>query len=330
MVQSFSAIFRQAWQNVWRQKYLWFFGLFVALVTQEVEVILRNYYTFTEQTLSLDSWRELFRSGFGETFTNLWDAFTGTPMMAVVGSILALAIIAVFVWLMVLSIGSLIHSAMQWDQKKPATFAASLAVGRKTFWRNFLILLATKVIDYGVLVLMALLVSLMIFHPVGLVASGLLIVATFIVSLLVSFVAKYASCYVVLKNQSAADAIRSGWQLFRRNWVDSIEMALLTFVINFVVNLLLVLLIVLIAVPFFILILVLSNAEYLTMANFLLGIGVTLVLLVTVIVGSALSSFQFSAWVVVFLRLHEGNRVSRIMHWAGQLLSGQKKRKTVE
>ncbi|MFA6198081.1 MAG: hypothetical protein WC734_02925 [Patescibacteria group bacterium] len=324
MTQNFQQILAQTWRLIWRNKILWFFGLFVALITQEIEIVLRNQVVFSDQTLSVSSWKELFTNGFGGVFSSIWSSLTDSTASAIIGSLIALMILALFVWLMVASVGALTHSIAQLDAGKKISFNGAMANGHKYFWKNIVIILLAKVVDYGVLILMAVLVSLMLLHAVGLWLGALLAVISFIVSLIVSFVARYAAGYVVVNNENTGRAILSGWKLFIKNWVDSIEMAILIFLINLVANLAILLVIALIILPFFIIILVMNSGGYTTTANFIFGAAVALVLAIVIITGSLLSSFQFSAWVTTFLRLKEGHKPSWILRLAGRV-SGQKK-----
>jgi len=329
MTQSFQQILAQTWRLIWRNKVLWFFGLFVALITQELEIVFRNQVVFSEQTLSIDSWRQLFTDGFGGILNSIWTALTETTASTIVGFIIVIMILALFVWLMVASVGALTDSMAQLDAGKKITFNGAMASGHKYFWKNFVILLLAKLVDYGVLILMAVLVSLMLLNSIGLWLGAVLAVVSFVVSLVVSFVARYAAGYVVIDHQKTFPAIISGWKLFIKNWVDSIEMAILIFLINIVANLAILLVIALIVLPFFILILVMNSGDYTAMSNFFFGAALASVLAVMIITGSVLSCFQFSAWVTTFLRLKEGVKPSWISRLANRM-AGQNKQKPVK
>jgi len=43
---------------------------------------------------------------------------------------------------------------------------------------------------------------------------------------------KYAIAYVVINKRQVSQAINQGWQLFKENWLVSLEMALILFFIN--------------------------------------------------------------------------------------------------
>ena len=329
MTQNFQQILAQTWRLIWRNKILWFFGFFVVLITQETEIVLRNQLVFSDQTLSASSWHELFTNGFGGILSSIWASLTETTASTIVGSLIVLMILALFAWLMVASIGALIDSIAQLDKGKKITFNGAMVSGHKYFWKNLSIIVLAKVVDYGVLILMAVLVSLMLLHSIGLWLGAVLAVITFVVSLIVSFVARYAAGFVVVNNENTFQAIRSGWNLFVKNWIDSVEMAILLFAINLVVNLAILLVIALIVLPFFILILVMNSGDYTSLANFFFGSALVLVLIVAVLLGSVLSAFQYSAWVTTFLRLKEGQKPSWLLRLSNRL-TGQKQPKAVK
>ena len=60
--------------------------------------------------------------------------------------------------------------------------------------------------------------------------SIVLFVVSFIIfiplAVMVSFITRYASCYVVLKNYRFRDSFKLGITLFTKNWLISLEMAL--------------------------------------------------------------------------------------------------------
>ncbi len=324
MTPIYSEIIKKAWRIIWRNKYLWFFGLFLVWVGQEVETMIRNYFMHTEQTLSLDSWQNLFDSGFGGVISDFWGAVSGTTIGAVLIVLLLIAVIIVVVWMMVNSIGAIIHSTVEINNGKQSSFNQSFAVGRKYFWKNFVVYFMARIVDYAFLLISGLVASLIFFGMFGTVIGLILVLLSFIVSLIISFMSKYAAAYVVIRGQTISQSVRSAWNLFIKNWLASIEMAVIVFFVNLVVSLALFLVLVLITVPFLLLVFILSQTEFVNLGNSFLYILTVILMLITIVVGSVLSGFQFSAWVLFFLRLDEGKKVSKILQWA-ERLTGQKK-----
>ena len=57
------------------------------------------------------------------------------------------------------------------------------------------------------------------------------------VVVIISFVAKYAICYVVIKGYSLKKALAKAWKLFLDNWIISLEMSLTLLLLSFGVSL---------------------------------------------------------------------------------------------
>ncbi|MDD5341902.1 MAG: hypothetical protein PHH01_00145 [Patescibacteria group bacterium] len=322
MVSIYNDIIKKAWRIIWRNKFLWFFGLFLVWIGQEVETLIRNYYLQTEGSLSLDSWRELFKSGFGGIFSDAWGLVSSTTLTAVVVMLVFVLLLILVVWLTVISVGGIIHSTIQAENGKAVAYNQAFAIGQKHFWKNLIVYLLAKIADYIFLILTGLVASLVAFGVIGVVVSVIMILLSFAVSLIIGFVAKYAACYVVARGQTLTEAVRSGWKLFIKNWLASIEMAVIIFVINFIVSLGLIIVLVIVSVPFLLLVVILSQGMA-GASNVLLYVLTAIILLVTVFVGSVLSSFQFSAWVLFFLKLDQGKKLSKIIMWA-ERLAGRK------
>lgn len=312
MSSLYGEIIKKAWHTIWRHKSLWFFGLFVLFIGQEVEIVLRNVYMYQDKSLTLEGWRELFKNGFGGGYVNIWDTITQTTFSSVLFLILAIIVAAFVIWLVIVSIGGLIHGTTQLENNKPFVFHESMRVGQKYFRRNFMIYLLAKVIDYAILIGFGLIASLTALGSLQTTVALILVVITVFVSLILSFVAKYAACYVVVRNQDAAPAIRSGWKLFIKNWMTSLEMAIVIFLINFIISLILLFVVILIAVPFLLLTMILNQGTLPGLGTLLIYLLTAITFMILIVVGSGMSSFQFSAWVLLFLRLDQGKQVGLV------------------
>ncbi len=305
----YSEILKKAWQTIWHHKSLWFFGLFVLFIGQEIEIVLRNIYTYQDKTLTLESWRALFQNGFGGGYATLWDTITQTTAGTALFILMVLVVGAFIVWLTVVSAGGLIHGTMQIENNKPYLFYESMHVGQKNFRPNFFIYLLAKVFDYVVLIGFGLIASLAVLGALKTTVALILVIISVFVSLILSFVAKYAACYVVARNQNASTAIRSGWRLFTKHWVTSLEMAIIIFLINFIVSLILLFVVILIAVPFLLLTMILNQGALPSLGVLLIYLLTAISFMILIVVGSGISSFQLSAWVLLFLRLDQGKQV---------------------
>ena len=108
-------------------------------------------------------------------------------------------------------------------------------------------------------------------------------------------------------------ALKSGWELFTKNWLISIEMAFVVLLINFVLGLGLVILLGIVSIPF----VLLGAIFYLigtSLGIYLLGVVATIVLIAAAfIVGAFIAAFQFVAWTLLYKRLLGNKDTSKII-----------------
>ncbi|MDP3964517.1 MAG: hypothetical protein Q8Q20_02565 [bacterium] len=328
MTPVYSTVLRQAWQTVWRNKALWFYGLFLVWIGQEAELIIRNYSNHADGTLSLDSWRELFRSGFGGAFSDLFGGIQTTGGL-IITLLILFAMVVLVVWLAVVSVGGIVHATNEIAKRKPVKFDVSFAVGQHYFWRNFVIYAAAKVVDYFFLILTGLLASIIVTGYFGMTVGVILLVLSLGVTLILAFIAKYAAIYVVARDKPLGVAVHDAFKLFSNNWLASIEMAIILFLISFVVAAALLISLIFIAVPFLLLAIILNTAEYSGFASVFIYSLLAIGIMAVVVIGSILTAFQFSAWTLFFNELDSGKKVSKIVGWAerlsGRQVSPQKK-----
>ncbi|MBU2235932.1 hypothetical protein KKA01_02650, partial [Patescibacteria group bacterium] len=133
------------------------------------------------------------------------------------------------------------------------------------------------------------------------------------ISIIISFVIKYASAFVVHKGQGVGAALRNGWKLFIKNWLISIEMAFVVLLINFSLGLGLIIFLGIVAIPF----VLLGIIFYLvgtSVGVYVLGVVATVVLIAAAfIVGAFIAAFQFVAWTLLYRRLLGDKDTSKII-----------------
>jgi len=131
-------------------------------------------------------------------------------------------------------------------------------------------------------------------------------------SIVLSFLTKYAIAFVVIKEESLLSAYKESWNLFIKNWLISVEMAFLLFFISFVSALGLILLFLIITVP--ILFIIILFSQILVYVNILVIVfGAMVVYLVAMIIfGSFMTTFQISSWTNLFIELISKGGVSKL------------------
>ncbi|MFA4833634.1 MAG: hypothetical protein WC619_02160 [Patescibacteria group bacterium] len=317
-------ILKQALSITWRHKYLWFFGLFATLIGGggEYQVLVQGIGGDTAQNLfpnfsRLAETGIFSRSGLanmGELLKN--DPFTAIVLILV--SLIILALIVFLIWLMTVSQTALVNNSAEIISGKKELSSGvrrGVAAGVRYFWP----VLGLNIIIKIIICLAFFFISLpVVFWAAKMnpVVNGSLYIILFIIfiplAIVLSFIIKYAICYVVIKGSNFINAIKEGWQLFTKNWLISIEMAFILFFINFLVGLGIILAVLILIVPFLFLALILYKA--ISFIGFWLIIVIGLIVLLTIIVGggAALTTFQTVSWTGLFTELIGRGGVSKI------------------
>jgi hypothetical protein len=314
----YKTILGQAWKTTWNYKYLWFFGIFAALLGSggEYEILFRSFSSDASQAV-FPGWQSIAETGIFN-IQNMGQAIKEDPlafMTVIIIFLITLALFGFLIWLAVISQAALVNNAAGYINGKKNDFKSGIAKAGEKFWPVFSLNIIIKLVIYLAFVLVSLPVVLTAASQ-GPVAANLTYIIAFIifipVALALSFVVKYAIAYVIIKNSGFIESIKSGWQLFTKNWLVSIEMAFVLFLINFFVGLLLILMVLTLTIPF----LFLSVAAF-KLANiagfWLIATLALIIFLVIVILGGALlSTFQISSWTGLFIQLVNKGGISKI------------------
>ena len=323
-------ILKQALNITWRYKYLWLFGLFASLLGSGGEYkIINNISSGNTGKNVLPNFASLSETGVfnKETLNNLVQLFktdmTSMIIILAVG-LIVLAIAAVLIWLMIISQATLVNDsgAIINGKKKKNNIKASFIAGKKKFWPVLGLNIIIKIVIGLIFILISLPIILAATKAISSLAvySYIILFILFIpIAITLSFITKYAIAYVVIKGQTAIESIKSGWELFTKNWLVSIEMAFIIFFINFLISLGTILLIFTLATPFIFLALVLSQLT--TFMAFSLTIITMKIIFFAIIIlsGTLLTTFQTVAWTDLFLKLINKGGKSKIIRLVEKL-----------
>ncbi len=307
----YRTILKRAWDNAWHHKYLWFFGLFAALLGNggELELIFGSYDRQGQETF-FPAWQRFAETGlFSKAgLSNMVHLAQTEPasLFFALTVLLVIILLAIFLlWLCIVSQTAIVHNTAKIKHDKEHDFKDGLMQGIKKFWPvlglNLIIKMITAVLFFliGVPVVMGIVKT-----NTAINLSYVLMFIIFIpISLSLSFILKYAISYTIIKGQKFFESIKSGWILFKNNWLISIEMAILLFFINFLVGIAVLLAFLVLAIPLLLVMMIFSQS--LAIINFWLFFMTALILLLLMIVfiGSLLSTFQISAWTHLFMEL---------------------------
>ncbi len=319
-------ILKQAWDLTWRNKYLWWFGIFAALLGNggELEILFNNTGGDPSQAL-FPAWQKIVSTGLfsGHTLANIEILFkqdTLNMFLVLITLLIVLLVGIFFIWLVIVSQASIVNNSAAIIKQKKHNIRDGLDAGILNFWPVLGLNVIIKAIIYILLVAISLPVifwqgnfSVKIFY-----IFALIIILP--VAIILSFIMKYAIAYVVIYKKRILSAIRHSFRLFKKNWLISFEMAVILFFINLLIGLSIVLAILILAVPFLFLGLIFFYA-FSAVGSWLIAVlAFATFLFIIVSAGAALSVFQISSWTGLFLELDKKGGTSKIVRMVGNMI----------
>lgn len=306
----------EAAKMMWQKKYLWFLAFFAGLTAYggEINFLVRQADTVTSLRALLDGIRTAITNGNWDNFVSvnhrLW---TDYPWSMLGYLAVLLVLVVVIFWLIVVSQAAIIRIVGRLRQQQATGLVDGITMGIEKFWQlvqmNLIGLLlgwSVWVILTGVPAAIFLITSTQAWSIVAYIGS-LLSVA---ISLIVIFVIQFATAGVVLHDMKVVPALVKAWDLFRNNFLSSIEMAIAIFTTNITISFVVVAVALFFIAPF-------------SVQTFLL------LMLVIVLLYALLSAFSFIAWTMYYLELTAGTTMSKLGQWTNQLVNFNKKRPVV-
>ncbi|MDD2807682.1 MAG: hypothetical protein PHW95_04150 [Patescibacteria group bacterium] len=288
-------IFKQALKVASEKPMLLFFGFFVVLFGGSTEIgFLLSTYGFSGEQMITSFVNGLAEGGFFSIagLKGLAAILSTNPLrfVEIFGvTLMIIVFIILAVVLMVISQSALVSLSVESSRGRQVRWGEGIGIGLIKFWPvlgfNLILRLATSAM-LAVISIMALLS----FRGIGL-AITLTFYALTVIIMLISFFVKYSICGVVTKHWKFGEALANGWKLFRANWLATIEIAVILFVVYLLISLYL----------FFILaLLLLFSIKF--FAGFIFGVYliIGLVLALFMVVQMYLAVFYWATWALVF------------------------------
>lgn len=307
---SYRSILKKAWSIVFKNPYLWFFGLFASFLSIGAE-----YRILTEPLSPKNSVDWYYRlgglSGNGMWGANTWHMIINNPgraFLVILIFLLTLAVTLFVLWLAVSSQLALVKNTEKIikskKEKDEDSFHFNLKAGSVKFWPALMFNVLSRII----ISILVLIVALPMLFPLrGSIVLNVIYVLLFLLfipaAISISLMMKYAISFLVLKNKKFFVALEESWKLFKNNWLISLEMGLILFGVSFIATLAIVVGVMILSIPFVIL-----GAAFLQLLPFVVFWAVTVLGLIVltlfiVICGSILSAYQIIAWTDLFMRL---------------------------
>lgn len=304
----------QAVVVAWHKKSIWLLAFFAGLTAYggEINYLFQRINTASSLQAALDGVRKAIQLGQVDQFfratKNLWINNMG-PMAGYMAVILVM--VAVIVWLIIVSQGAIVRIIGRTKQGKPTDLLDGLSVGTGKFWTLIQLNVIGLLVGWAVWIILTAVpaaVFLISNNTAWSVVAYLGSVVSIIGSIATIFLIQFATANIVLREAKLMPAIVDAWRLFTGNTISSLEMAMAIFTVNVTLSVLV------FGQLFF-------YISAFTLSGFLTIVGI-MVALYTI-----LSAFSFSAWTVYYLRLVEGKTPSKLGQWTNQLanFAGQKR-----
>jgi len=315
-------VLKRSWHITLKNKFLWLFGFFAAVLGSggEFEIIFRNYGNIDETSETLFSLQNLYQEGFiTNVVTNAKNLIAAYPFQGLLFLFVFIVVAIIVIWLAIVSQIALFDSVKKISAGQSSNLDNGYKAGSKFFGPAFGINAVIKVLLYVFLLIIGLPLITWFLVMNNFAGALLFILFVFLVfvplTVIVSFVIKYAVAYVVIRGYKTWDAVKEGWRLFSRNWLVSLELAFILLIIGLLVGLAMIILLGFISIPFVLLSLVAlffgSNVGF----TISLLVGLIIWFCLIAILGAAFITYQYSAWTLLFLKLVEDRAPSRLVRW---------------
>ncbi|MCH7492553.1 hypothetical protein IID19_03070 [Patescibacteria group bacterium] len=327
---SYRDILRQAYYINLRHKFLWFFGFFAAFlgVGGELEPFFKSFFNLSSTSDNVLSLRDLYQQGVFTVFANNIQSFFSTyPWQSILFILMTLVLTAVFIWLAIVSQIALFDAVSKISKKRETNYGEGYRAGNRHFGSVLLVNVILKGAIYVVLTIVGT-TLLSWFLVKGNALGGLLFIILFFIvlvpiSAVIAFIVRYAIAYIVIQRKKVGESMKLGWQLFKKNWLVSIEMALIIILIGIIVGLVIVVALGLTAVPFALIAIAALFFGSSTGVAVAVVVGTLAWFIIAGVLGGIYVSFQYTAWTLLFMKLVEDKAQSRLVRFFGKVGIGK-------
>lgn len=321
-----------AWRISWGHKHLWLFGFFGTFLGYGgvSEVFFGAYNraaNFLPATLAGGSPFDLIP---GMTAIAAIIRYSPFPALSVgVFGLTALLLFAVFAWIATVSIGALIANARKIERGGDPGFADGLKVGAERFWDLFRVQLASKlVIGIAYLVTASTLYGLIVrFSALGAFLYLIAFVAFTAVAVVASVVSTFASNESAVRKTRPVSALITGWDLFSRNWLVSVELIGVMLVASAAIALVTILIGVVAIAPLAFLFILSTALDAAGAAAAVVSAAIIVLVVLVAIAASFLTAFQAAAWTLFWSELTERRPAPKLARLAHAIRHALTKRK---
>ncbi len=309
-MKTYKQILLQGAKITWQKKYLWFFGVFAVLFSATgYEALIGSDIKEKSNFLSSLWQMDLF------SIANWGKRFIEDPLVTIMIIVFWLFVLLMFlfvIWLSNVSRIAIVKNVYRIKQEESNNLEMGIKSGIKYFWPvlflNFVFIAFVSV------------VVTVIYSPLILIGNEALsfmffsVVFVFLILfiLILSFIVKFATAFIVIKGNKIKDAIINAFKLFFSNWLVSLEMAFILFFINIAAAIVLFISVATFGLPSLWLIDFVGNS----MPAFAFWMFVSVMVFIfgfVLLFGTMFSTFQISTWTSLYLELITEGKKSKLV-----------------
>lgn len=321
-------ILKNSFNIAFKNKILWFFGLFAAPLMGMAEYkIVANGLGGLNNSGIFNEWYQTIYTmmlQLGDTGKLL---IANNPAAFLVMLVIVLAIILFiffWIWIAIVAQCALIDSISQTTPKTLAQTELNTSINSGT--KNFLPVLGIHFLVKAILTLSFLILSLPIIFVIIGSANALPGILYFIFYLIfisiiaiVIFSSKYAINYIIIEKKDFFNSIKMGYRLFADNWLISIEMSFILFFASIFAGLFAAAVGSFTILPLALLVYILIQMKLIFLVKFMLILGLLLLIGLSFLFAAIFSTFHCSSWVLLFNKIKNGGGKDegKLARWFG-------------
>lgn len=286
---NFLKILKDSWQITWKNRYLWWFGFFIALST-----IGSGSNFFPDNK---DGKEDMIAT------QQVIDFIQQYIHWIILGFFILFILLIIFAILNVLGRGALIDSIGKIIKKEPTNFKLGFREGKKNFWKIFLISFSLGILIFTTVLILATPVIFLFINKNYIIGSFMAFLAFLIfipLIILANYMKIFGYIYAILGNLNFWPALENAYNLFQKNILSSIIMGLIFIPVNIIVFAFFVLVAIPIALVFLIIGLIVFLVAGKIGAIIVGTIGAIVFLFIILLLRSVYEVFAQSAWILFF------------------------------
>ncbi len=325
-MKSYKKIFVDSYLITLKNKWFWILGILAAIVTTHPVInSIRNLQYFIQDQNKISGFIEfrIFLLSLSQVFTNCRVVMAHDPKYFILTSlqlIFFLFIIALLLWLSIVSLGALIYACDQAIQKKKVRIKPSLKKGFVCFWPILGIEIASLIISWYGFHLLAIPLTMTSIHSFAAFVANVVFFVLFSILLILTLCVNLLATFsVVLDQSNFIQAIKQAILLFKKNWLIYLETFLGLTVIKSIATFLGMIFLLFFELPVLLFQIILKWAGVVAFLKIAYILSFVIFLFILTLLAGIVISFEFTFWTHIYRQTKEDKSKSLIHYLLSKL-----------